>query len=56
MKKKILIVSAFTIVLILFGIYFFLNKTPSDVIETYGNIEIRTVDLSFQVAGVIKEI
>ena len=57
MKKKIIIISliilALTIVVI---VYFLLNKKDSSVIKTYGNIEIRTVDLSFQVSGIIEKI
>lgn len=56
MKKKI--IAILFIFLVIFGvlIYFLLNKKPSNIIKTYGNIEIRTVDLSFQVSGIIEKI
>lgn len=57
MKKKIIIIASILLLLI---IVFFLIKhllnNSSDVIKTYGNIEIRQVDLSFQVSGKINEI
>ena len=56
MKKKILIVA---IVLILIASYIFnhlANKKRTNIIKTYGNIEIRQVDLSFQVSGIIKKL
>ncbi|MBR1618149.1 efflux RND transporter periplasmic adaptor subunit [bacterium] len=54
--KKIIIISL--IILFTLGLLCFLyckhKKTPK--ITTFGNIEIRTVDLSFQVSGTIKEV
>lgn len=54
MKKKIVII----IILIIIGsvIYFLLNRSNNDGILTiFGNIEIRQVDLSFQVPGKIEK-
>ena len=57
MKKKIIII---IIVLILGIITFFIikhfSKKNSNIIKTYGNIEIRQVDLSFRVSGILKEV
>lgn len=58
MKKKKLITIA--ILIFAFGmillIYHLLNKPKTNIIKTYGNIEIRQVDLSFQVDGIIKNL
>ncbi len=56
--KKILIMFSILIVCILVfaAAFFFLNKNNKNIIESYGNIEIRQVDLSFQIDGVIKEV
>ena len=57
MKKKIIIIILCLCILALgFFIYKFLNKKDNSIIKTYGNIEIRTVDLSFQVSGIIEKI
>lgn len=57
MKKKIIVIVLCLGVLALgFFIYKFLNKKDNGVIKTYGNIEIRTVDLSFQVSGIIENV
>lgn len=56
MKKKIVIIVAILLLLIAGIICYFLSKKHSNIIETYGNIEIRTVDLSFQVSGIINKI
>ncbi len=57
MKKKILIITLILIIAILsFLVFLILKKPKKSTITTYGNIEIRTVDLSFQVAGIIKEV
>lgn len=56
MKKKIIIILSIILVVLGVLIYFLLNKKPSNIIKTYGNIEIRTVDLSFQVSGIIEKI
>jgi len=57
MKKKIIIISLIILALAIGVIvYFLLNKKDNSVIKTYGNIEIRTVDLSFQVSGIIEKI
>ena len=56
MKKKIFIILAVLLVVIAVTVFVFLKNRPKNEIEVYGNIEIRTVDLSFQVSGIIKEI
>ena len=57
MKKKIIIISLIILTLAVGTIiYFLLNKKDNNIIKTYGNIEIRTVDLSFQVSGIIEKI
>lgn len=55
MKKKILIL--LVLILIAFGGWYIYEnrKVVKDEITLYGNIEIRQVDLSFQVAGRIKD-
>ena len=56
MKKKIL---ALILILLIVGVVFFVkvkNKANSDELTLYGNIEIRQVDLSFQVSGLVKEL
>lgn len=54
MKKKII---AVLLVLIIAGVIFFLTKEKKNPNELtlYGNIEIRQVDMSFQVSGQIKQ-
>lgn len=57
MKKKIIIILfAFFVCILFLAIYFFLNKKSPNSIKAYGNIEIRQVDLSFQVSGIIEEL
>lgn len=57
MKKKIIIIFLIILTLVVGTIiYFLLNKKDNSIIKTYGNIEIRTVDLSFQVSGIIEKI
>lgn len=55
--KKIIII-ALGILLIIFSFICFLifKNKKSDLIKTYGNVEIRQVDLSFQVSGIIKQV
>ncbi len=58
MKKKII---ALILILLIAGICVFLynkinNKDNSNELTLYGNIEIRQVDLSFQVAGLVSEL
>ncbi len=57
MKKKIIIALA---TLLLVGLIFLFlklfKKEDKTLIKTYGNIEIRTVDLSFQVSGIIEKV
>ncbi len=57
-KKKIIIILILIaiIFLIIFLMFKFFKKNSSNIIKTYGNIEIRTVDLSFQVPGVINRV
>lgn len=57
-KKKALIITIIIglILILSFFIYKFLTKTASNIIKTYGNVEIRQVDLSFQVPGVINQV
>ena len=56
MKKKIPLI-LLVLILIGLGIYFFFVAGKKDLnkLTLYGNIEIRQVDLSFQVSGRIKE-
>ena len=56
MKKKIIILSLFLGLVLLCLICHLLNKKDNSIIKTYGNIEIRTVDLSFQVSGIIENV
>lgn len=58
MKKKIIIIISiiFLILISTFLFYHFLKKKDLNIIKTYGNIEIRQVDLSFQVSGIIKDV
>ena len=55
--KKIIIVAIILVIisLLTFFVVFFFKKKPN-VIETFGNIEIRQVDLSFQVSGVLNRL
>ena len=54
--KKIFIIGSIVIFLIIVLLFFIFKNKNDDTITLFGNIEIRTVDLSFQVSGVIKEI
>lgn len=58
MKKKIIIIilAILLIFMLLFSIFHILKKKKNNVIKTFGNIEIRQVDLSFQVSGIIKKV
>lgn len=57
MKNKIIIfIISLSILVLGFFIYKFFNKKDTNIIKTYGNIEIRTVDLSFQVSGIIENV
>ena len=56
MNKKIIIFCVLILLLIIVICFFIFGKKKTDFIETYGNIEIRTVDLSFQVSGIINNI
>lgn len=56
-KKKLIIILVVAILIsVSVVIFYFLKSKNNDKITTYGNIEIRTVDLSFQVSGIIKNI
>ena len=57
MKKNIILISIlFLFALGLILLFFLFKKEKNNVIKTYGNIEIRQVDLSFQVPGIIKNV
>ena len=60
MKKKILVLVLIFLILLISGIcIFFYNsskKGNSNELTLYGNIEIRQVDLSFQVAGLVSKL
>jgi len=57
MKKKIIIISIIVLLVLIgcFLFFYFFNK-KSNIIKTYGNIEIRQVDLSFEVSGRINNV
>ncbi|MBQ2984581.1 MAG: efflux RND transporter periplasmic adaptor subunit [Candidatus Gastranaerophilales bacterium] len=55
MKKKIFIIVIILILIALVFLFFHLNK-KTNTIKTYGNIEIRQVELSFQVDGIINNL
>ena len=55
MKKKIFIIVIILILIALIFLFFHLNK-KTNTIKTYGNIEIRQVELSFQVDGIINNL
>ena len=55
MKKKIIIVLVISFLVGLIFLFLKLfKKEDKTLIKTYGNVEIRTVDLSFQVSGIIE--
>ncbi|MBQ8635742.1 efflux RND transporter periplasmic adaptor subunit [bacterium] len=57
MKNKIFIILGIILILTAaYMLYRFLNKKDTTIIKTYGNIEIRQVDLSFQVSGIIEKL
>ncbi len=56
MKKKLIVLAVILIVLTVLIFFLIFKNKKSNIIELYGNIEIRTVELSFQVSGIIKEI
>ena len=56
MKKKII---ALILILLIVGIFFIVKsreKTNPNELTLYGNIEIRQVDLSFQVSGLVSKL
>lgn len=57
-KKKIIfiIIIILLILLICFLVFKFLTKSKANIIKTFGNVEIRQVDLSFQVSGIINNL
>ncbi len=55
MKRNIIIIAIILVLLALIFLIFKLSK-KENVIKTYGNIEIRQVELSFQVDGIINEL
>ncbi len=56
MNKKILIVILVVFSLVLGVLFLVLRKENKNIIESYGNVEIRQVDLSFQIDGIIKDV
>jgi len=56
MKRIIIIILALLAFLTVVVMFCFLNKKETNNIKAYGNIEIRTVDLSFQVSGIIESV
>lgn len=58
MNKKIIFIAVLIILigLIYFLYLFFIKKSEKNLIKAYGNIEIRQVDLSFQVSGIINNV
>lgn len=57
MLRKIATLSLFIILAASFAHYYYYKKHPkSDDIILYGNVDVRQVDLSFRVAGLVKEI
>ncbi len=56
MKIKIIIFVLLVVLLIVFLIFFVFFNNDKNIIETYGNVEIRQVDLSFQVDGIINNV
>ncbi len=58
MIKKIIVVSLIFIIALSVAdfLYNFFTRKKPNIIKTYGNIEIRQVDLSFQVSGIIKDV
>ena len=56
MKKIVVISLILFLLLAVVVIYFLLKKNNKNLIKTYGNIEIRQVDLSFQVSGIIENL
>jgi len=58
-KKKIIIIIAVILLLALIGFLLYkliFKANNKNIITTYGNVEIRQVDLSFQVSGVINNL
>ena len=56
MKKKSIIIIVLIILILLTAVFlFFKNRKNPDILTLYGNIEIRQVDLSFQVSGRIEK-
>ena len=56
MKKKIIILILLILIIVgTLGFLYFKNRKVTDELTLYGNIEIRQVDLSFQVAGKIEK-
>ena len=56
MKKKAIVLILLVIIICgTLGFLYFKNRKVSDELTLYGNIEIRQVDLSFQVAGKIEK-
>lgn len=56
MNKKFLIVILVVFSLVFGVLFLVLRKENKNIIESYGNVEIRQVDLSFQIDGIIKDV
>lgn len=54
--KKITLSSLIIFLILVFGFLIINRQENTDIIKAYGNIEIRQVDLSFQVEGIIKNL
>ena len=56
MKKKMLILIVILLVFLVGFTCFVFKKGNKNIIKTYGNVEIRQVDISFQISGVISDV
>ena len=56
MKKNIIIMAILILIVGLVFYFFYFLKKDNNIITLYGNVEIRQVDLSFQVSGIIENV
>ncbi len=56
MNKKAILISSLILLISAIVLYFVFANKKTNVIRLFGNIEIRQVDLSFQVSGIIKDV
>ncbi len=56
MKKNIIIMAILILIVGLIFYFFYFLKKDKNIITLYGNVEIRQVDLSFQVSGIIENV